>query len=227
MKTDPSPSHPVRPHRQYLWPVVWTVLGIIGYTILLVFNPTAREVSGDTAKVLFSIFSTPFVLETTFALIGIFIVMGINHWRLDKEGDGWVYMVSQEADESEAGAKISQRLQGVIFQDKPLFLDQESTAQGVIEGYLDLGMAAQALKELQEQTNLSDDAPTAALRIRVLAANIDTDLALSFLNKCVARFPESKDLFHQAARANTIWLQTHLPDHESIRVWENVARDFA
>lgn len=207
--------------------MLWTVLGIIGYTVLLVFSPTAREVSGDTAKVLFSIFSTPFILETTFALIGIFIVMGFNHWRLSKEGDGWVYMVTQEVDESGSAAKISQRLQGVIFQNKPLMLNQESTTQGVLEGYLDLGMAAQALKEMEEQSDLPDDASTAALKIRILAANIDTECARTMLKESVERFPQSRDIFRQAAKDNAAWLQTHLPGHEALQVWEKVATDFA
>lgn len=215
------------PNRQYLWPLLWTVLGLVGYALLLVFSPTAREVSRETATMLFSILSTPFILETTFALLGIFIVMGINHWRLSKEGDGWVYMVSQEADETEAGAKNSQRLQGIIFQEKPLLLDQESAAHGVLEGYLDLGMAAQALKELEEQSDLPDDAPTAALKIRILAANLDTEAARALLQKSIGRFPQSGDLFKQTAKATLIWLKTHLPDHEAIRIWEVVARDVA
>ncbi len=213
------------PNRQYLWPVLWTALGMMGYALLLIFSPTAREVSRETAIMLFSILSTPFILETTFALLGIFIVMGINHWRLSKEGDGWVYMVSQEVNESEAGAKASQRLQGIIFQDKPLTLDLESAAQGVLEGYLDLGMAAQALKELREQSDLPDDAPTAALQIRILAANIDTESARTLLQQSIERFPQSGELFKQTGKAITIWLQIHLPGHEAIRVWESVAGD--
>lgn len=215
------------PSRQYFWPVLWTVLSVVGYLVLLVCSPTAREVSGETARVLFSIFSTPFILEATVALIGIFIVLGINHWRLGKEGDGWVYMVSQEVDESESGAKSSQRLQGIIFHDKPLMLDLESTTQSVLEGYLDLGMAAQALQELQEQSDLPDDATTAALKIRISAANLDTESARFMLKQCLERFPESRGLFQQTAKDNSAWLQTHLPGHESILIWDKVAREFA
>lgn len=212
--------------RRYLWPLLWTFLSVTGYAVLLMFNPAAREVSRETAHVLFSIFSTPFLLEATFALIGIFIVLCINHWRLGKEGDGWVYMATQESDEQKSGAKSSQRLQSVIFQDKPLTLDQEGTTIGILEGYLDLGMAAQALKEMNEQTDLSDDARTAALKIRIMAANIETDSALLMLQQSVERFPQSRTLFVQAVNDTVVWLHTHLPGHETSAVWEQEAKKF-
>lgn len=204
--------------------MLWTFLGFAGYAVLLMFNPTAREVSRETAQVLFSIFSTPFILEATFALIGIFIVLGINHWRLGKEGDGWVYMATQENDEQESGVKSSPRLQSVIFQDKPLTLNQESTTIGILEGYLDLGMAAQALKEMKEQADLSDDACIAALKIRIMAANIETESALLMLQQSVKRFPQSRNLFAQAVKDTAAWLHTHLPGHETSAVWEQEAK---
>lgn len=214
------------PFRQYVWPMLWTFLSAAGYAALLMLSTTAREVSRETAQMLFSIFSTPFILEATFALIGIFIVLGINHWRLGKEGDGWVYIATQESDEQKSGAKSSQRLQSVIFQDKPLTLDQEGTTVGILEGYLDLGMAAQALKEMKEQADLSDDACTAVLKIRIMAANIETESALLMLQQSVERFPQSRNLFAQAVKDTATWLHTHLPGHEASAVWDQEAKKF-
>lgn len=201
-------------------------MGILTYTVLLIFSSTTREVSIDTAKILFAIFSTPFILETTFALIGIFIVLGINHWRLSKEGDGWVYMATQENDAPESPTKSSQRLQSVIFMDKPLMLDQDNTTLDILEGYLDLGMAAQALKEMQEQSDLDDDARTTAIKIRILSANLDTASAYTLWKQGIICFPESQILFAQVLTDNVSWFQRHLPNHESILFWNKIARDF-
>ncbi len=212
--------------RHYFWPILWSFLGIMAYAVLLLLNPTAREVSRDTAAILFSIFSTPFILETTCALIGVFILLAINHWRLGKEGDGWVYMATQENEDQESGAISAQRLQGIIFKDMPLALDQESTTIGILEGYLDLGMAAQALKEMQEQNDLTDDVSTAALKIRILAANIDTEPALLMLKQSLERFPQAQEPLLQAVRDTVNWLHTHLPNHSATAIWESQIKEF-
>lgn len=211
-----------------LWPVIWTVLGIAALTTLLVLNATAREVATGTAKTLFGIFTTPFILESTVAVIGFLIVLFINQWRLKKEGDGWVYLVSQEPEAGTLPASITQRLQSIVMQDKPEAMDEAGTARANVEGFLELGMAAQAMQTLQGFSDLPDDEATAALRVRVLAANLDTATALSLLRESALRFPSSRSMFAQGALDCASWLDAHAPQQrETAAAWRAEAAGMA
>lgn len=217
---------PPRPTSRILWPVVWTLVGIGALAALFVHSATAREVVLETAKTIFGIVSTPFILETTFALIGIFIVLAVNHWRIKREGDGWVYLVTHEPD---AGARtlpaaITQRLQSVVMRDRPSIVDEAGVSRLVVEGFLEMGMAAQAKQELSELGDLPDDETTAALRIRVLAANLETAAASALLSESGTRFVSHRSLFAQTALACAEWLQSHAPQQdEAIRLWQGQA----
>ncbi len=204
------------------WPSLWILGGIGAVGLLLALNPTAREVAKDTAVIIFSIVTTPFILEFTIALSGLLLLLFINQWRLNKEGDGWVYLLTQEPDE--AGAKlpasITQRLQGLVMQDKPEAVDEAGTTRAKIEGFLELGMGAQAAGALAESEQLVDDEVTSALRIRVLAANLDTEVAQQLLRASTARFDERRILFAQTALDCADWLEAHAPQQrETAQLW--------
>lgn len=217
---------PPRPTSRILWPVVWTLVGIGALAALFVHNATAREVVLETAKTIFGIVSTPFILETTFALIGIFIVLAVNHWRIKREGDGWVYLVTHEPDAGAAPlpAAITQRLQSVVMRDRPSVVDEAGVSRLVVEGFLEMGMAAQAKQELSGLDDLPDDEITAALHIRVLAANLETAAASALLSESSTRFVGHRQLFAQTALACAEWLQSHAPQQdEAIRLWQGQA----
>jgi hypothetical protein len=206
-----------------LWPVIWTAGAIAALVVLLVLNQTAREVVKDTAVTLFAIFTTPFIFETTVAIIGVFLVLAINHWRIKKEGDGWVYLVTQEPDPS-AGVlspQTTQRLQGIVMHEKPEAADEAGTSRAHIEGFLELGMAGQAAEALRECDSLPDDEATVALRIRVLAANLDTVAAQELLRAGTARFSNRPRLFAQTALDCAAWLECHVPQQrDAVKVWQ-------
>ena len=61
-------------------------------------NETVREVVVQGLAYLFAFMSTPFVLETTAALVGLAVVIVINNRRLEREGDGWVEMEIKKPD---------------------------------------------------------------------------------------------------------------------------------
>lgn len=88
--------------RRFLGPIIISLLVITGLIVLIRTNPTAREVAGEGFWMLFTFFSTPFILESTVAIIGLMIVVTWNQWRIRKEGDGWVEMEvpTKPADES-------------------------------------------------------------------------------------------------------------------------------
>lgn len=89
----------------WLESLLWTlgiavVLGIAAY-----LNETAREILAQGLAYVFTFFSTPFVLETSCAFIGLCIVIAINNRRLEREGDGWVEMeIEDPVDRGEAQA---------------------------------------------------------------------------------------------------------------------------
>jgi hypothetical protein len=210
--------------KEYLQPVIWTLLALAGFITLLVFNETSREVTLVTLHALFGLFTTPFIFEATCLFLSVVFLLTFNQWRLQKEGDGWVYLLTQEPEPGTVPAAITQRLQSVVLTEKPEWLDESQTDAGVIEGYLELGMATQAATELKERTELADNAETSALRLRVLAANLDTAAAQSQLQSTRERFPESTALLATAALDNARWLLKHLHQADTARLWMGEAK---
>ena len=215
-------------HTRFLWLLVWVPVGVAVLAALFVTSATAREVAFETFRTLFGIFSTPFILEATVALIGIFIVLAIARWRVEKEGDGWVYLAVQEPDGRDLPPAITKRLQGVILQDKPDPDDPAGTARLVIEGFLEMGMAAQAQREISESSDLPDEPVTDALRVRVMAANLDTPAALGLLRDSAARHPEARPLLRQAAQECAAWIEKHIPARrDEAAGWHHAARELS
>lgn len=195
------------------------LLIVAGFIVLLILNDTAREVARDTFVLLFSIFTTPFIFEITCALLMLMAIFLINQWRLNKEGDGWVYLMSQEPDTKNLPASITQRLQSVVLPEKPEPVNEAQTTNSVIEGYLELGMPAQGLNELNANPASPEDTATSALRIRLLAANLDTDAAFTLLHESIARHQDSRALLAGACLESARWLLQHLHREDLARRW--------
>ena len=66
---------------------------IVGaFATILWQSAEARQVASEALGLIFTFFSTPFVLETSLCFIGIMLVLLINQRRLDKDQDEWVNM---------------------------------------------------------------------------------------------------------------------------------------
>lgn len=206
--------------------LIWSLLGIAALTALLAASPTAREVALEAGRSLLGIVTTPFILESTIAFVFFCALMLINQWRLKKEGDGWVYLVTQEQDAGTTlPASITQRLQGIVMEQQPEMPDEAQTECSRIEGYLELGMPSQAMEELGAQTDLPDDARSALLRMRVLAANLDTAPARSLLRETLARFPDERTAAVHAVAETCAWFTQHLPANTTeSSLWREEAR---
>lgn len=103
----PAAETPPANDRGWLEPVLWS-LALIAATIMAAcLNETAGEVLRQGLAYLFTFITTPFVLETTLAFIGLFVVLTINSRRIAREGDGWVMMEVKDpvADEPAAEKK--------------------------------------------------------------------------------------------------------------------------
>jgi len=102
VKTAPAPLPSKYPW--WLESLLWTlciglVIGIAAY-----LNETVREVVAQGLAYMFVFLSTPFVLETTTAFIGICVVIAINNRRLEREGDGWVEMEITQPEATEGNS---------------------------------------------------------------------------------------------------------------------------
>ena len=47
---------------------------------------------GEWVGTMVGILTTPFFMEASFAILGLVIVISLNHWRQHKDGDEFVYL---------------------------------------------------------------------------------------------------------------------------------------
>lgn len=179
--------------RRWLVPVLWAVLGAVVVVVVLVASPTAREVSAESARVVFQVVTSPFILESSLALLGLCIVIMINQRRIQKEGDGWVYLqVKDSAPETESKADDPpHRHDAVIWLEKPAPFDQAAAGFDVVEGYLDLGLPEEALSEIDawpSEARRGERAALLQLRGQVMAGR---EGAAAFAEKAVRDHPKS------------------------------------
>lgn len=202
-----------------LVPLTGILLVVGALVALLTLNPTAREVTGDALGLAFAFFTTPFILETTCAALFLLGLLAYNHWRLHKEGDGWVWLVTHEPDAKGLPATVTQRLQSTVLGQKPEPVDVSQTESGIIEGYLELGMPAQALQQLNGIPAPTPPLDALVLRIRVFAANLDTEPATQLLRATAAAEVGSRQALAAAALENARWLLKHLQREDLARHW--------
>lgn len=162
------------PKRWWLAPLLWSLAFLAALTLALVFSATAREVVAKGMMNIFGLLATPFILETFTAIVGLTLVILWNQWRIQKEGDGWVYLAKTEPDavSVEAGAdKAERRLAAVVLPEKPdAALDFEARL-AVAEGFLELGLGREALEHLDLLTP-EEQAQARAAALRVKAASL-------------------------------------------------------
>lgn len=77
---------------------------IVGLVAVVLWQSIeARQIAKDAISLVFTFFTTPFILETTVGILGLAIVLSINHYRVEKENDEWVEM---EVPQKEAAATV-------------------------------------------------------------------------------------------------------------------------
>ena len=79
----------MRRHLSSVFPAA-LILGVVG--IVLAYSAEARQVAWEAVTLVFTFFTTPFILETTGAIVGLAIVLMLNQRRLEKDHDEWVEM---------------------------------------------------------------------------------------------------------------------------------------
>lgn len=91
---------------------------------------------GEWIGTMIGVMTTPFFLETSFVIIGLTVVIAINHWRQTRDGDELVYLEQIEGAEVPKG--MPDQAQWVVYREKPL--DGEvPTLREQAEGALAIG----------------------------------------------------------------------------------------
>ncbi len=78
--------------RRHLPTLLLAAVIVGAFIFMLSRNEEARGLAFEAAGLVFTFFTTPFVLETTVALCGLILVLHVNQRRLEKEQDEWVEM---------------------------------------------------------------------------------------------------------------------------------------
>lgn len=138
--------------RWWVSPLLFTATLITATVIVCKVSDTAREVLAKAVMMVAGALATPFILESSIAIFGLVLVLVINQWRLQKEGDGWVYLAKTEPDAASvaAGAEVPpQRLDSVVIPTAPDAVLDFNARLAIAEGYVELGLAQEALDHLK------------------------------------------------------------------------------
>ncbi len=93
------PSEPAKPSlSRRIW--AWALLFVLAVPTLvtLIWNSheTARELLAKSIMTLAGWLATPFILESSAAIVGIIVVLTYNEWRSRQDGPDWVEMHVEE-----------------------------------------------------------------------------------------------------------------------------------
>ena len=73
---------------------------------------------GEWVGTMIGIMTTPFFMEASFVILGLVIVIFLNHWRQQKDGDEFVYL--EQATGPEVPQDLPAHAKWAVYRDKPL-----------------------------------------------------------------------------------------------------------
>ncbi len=90
--TTPNVPLPVASRSGWIAPLLWSLAFFIAGIVACFVSENAREIIFSGIGYMWAFFTTPFILEASVFIIGLFTVLIINNLRLEREGEGWVTM---------------------------------------------------------------------------------------------------------------------------------------
>ena len=78
--------------KRFLGPFFIFLAALAGLLFLLSKSDDARDVIGTATLTFFTFLTTPFIMESSIALLGLVALLTYNQWRLQKDGPEWVEM---------------------------------------------------------------------------------------------------------------------------------------
>lgn len=73
---------------------------------------------GEWVGTMIGIMTTPFFMEGSFAILGLVIVISLNHWRQHKDGDEFVYL--EQVAGPEVPVDLPEHAKWAVYRQKPL-----------------------------------------------------------------------------------------------------------
>lgn len=152
-------------------------LGMIALVILLLaavwFGRFLPGLPGEWFERLLGLITTPFIMEGSFALLGLCLVIGLNLWRLHREGDEFVYLEEVK----DAPANLPDQAHWAVYRQAPLPGEEPPVADR-LEGALAIGDHPAALELLAELSDAERSTPEIlALRLRLARETGHRELA--------------------------------------------------
>lgn len=189
--TDSSPASKPKIH----WPTFWLIFGLVSLTVISFKNATAKEIFGTTGKMVFSLISTPFILETTSILLFIFAVAMINRWRRHRDASDWVCMPVEDAHAEVDSLALEVGLQNM----------RQSLQDGNYE---------EALSQLRSLPSFPNDSSNMLSIVEILAKSFKIDESVDILNlHRKAYVGQEYENQRQALQNNiSLWLTNHRSD---------------
>ena len=129
---------------------------------------------GEWIGMMVGLMTTPFFLEGSFLIIGLTVVVTINHWRQKREGDDLVYL--EQVEEAEVSGGMPEKARWAVYREKPLD-GEEPPLQAQAEGALAIGDWESAAEAISAMTAEELKRPeTLALRLDLARATGRGDL---------------------------------------------------
>jgi hypothetical protein len=73
---------------------------------------------GEWVGTVMGVLTTPFIMETSFLILGLVIVILINHWRQQKEGDEFVYL--EQVTGPDVPKDLPDQAKWAVYREAPL-----------------------------------------------------------------------------------------------------------
>jgi len=158
------------------------VIGISILVALFLLIPTlligwrqVPGVAGEWLGLIVGLMSTPFLLEASFLIIGLVIVVTVNQLRQRKEGDEFVIL--EQIDGPDVPADLPDQAKWAVYRDMPL-AGVEPTLAERAEGALAIGdfdAAAACIGEMAEEDLRREE----IFKLRISLANATGKLELA------------------------------------------------
>lgn len=150
------------------------ILGVGLMIVMLWLGRAIPGLFGEWLSLLAGLASTPFLMEASFIVVGLMIVLGLNGWRQRREGDEFVYLEQVEGPDA---AELPDSARWAIYRSEPL-AGVEPGELEAIEGALEIGDLEQAALELGRlDIDRLGSPEVMRLRIRLAEASGETALA--------------------------------------------------
>jgi hypothetical protein len=157
--------------------------GVAGLILLIAFGRFLPGLGGEFFARILGIITTPFLMETSFCILGFVLVMTLNIWRQRRDGDELVYL----EEVTDAPASLPDQARWAVYREQPLEASPPAAAD-LLEGALAIGDHASAV-EILAAMDETDRRRPAIMRQRIalarttgkdeLARRLEAELAAS------------------------------------------------